>query len=391
VTALILILLAVMATCAPANQAAVPVTVDPGQLEKFADEFFPRQMEELHIPGITFVVVQDGEVLLAKGYGLASLEQGTAIEPEDTVMLIGSVSKLFVATAAMQLVERGELDLHTDINNYLTTFQIEQAYHQPVTMAHLLTHTAGFEDRPYTTTTDPGQMQPLGPYLAEHMPPQVAPPGEEYRYTNHGYALAGYVAEEVSGLPFNQYVELNILEPLGMDRSGYLLSPPIPEDLATGYFYENGEQIAQPVDYDSDYPGGSMVSTASDMAKFMGAHLQDGRYGDTSILRPETAEEMHQSQFTMEPGKFAATYGFLEGFKNGQRLIGHAGSIRGFGNTLQLIPEHDLGYFFSFNEECYLTSGCEIIPRFRDEFMGLYFPSTGKCPALSAAAQEAEQ
>lgn len=123
-----------------------------------------------------------------------------------------------------------------------------------------------------------------------------------------------------------------------------------------------------------------MVSTAPDMAKFMLAHLQDGRYGETSILRPETAEEMHRRQFTMQPGKFGTTYGFVEGFKNGQCLIGHSGSIRGFGNILELLPEHDMGYFFSFNEECYLTSACEIIPRFREEFMNRFFPSYRRTP-----------
>jgi CubicO group peptidase (beta-lactamase class C family) len=379
---LCLLLAAVVAACAPSYEDQGPLVVDAGEMETFADDFFTQQMAELDIPGLTFVLVHDGEVVLAKGYGSASLEKGIPVDPEETVMRIGSVSKLFVATAVMQLVERGELDLRADVNQYLSAFQIDDAYAEPVTLAHLLTHTAGFEAPPYSTTTDPAQVPPLGPYLAEHMPPQIGPPGETFRYSNHGYALAAYVVEEVSGLSFDEYVQQNILHPLGMERSGYLLGPPMPEGLATGYFYENGEQLPQPVDYDADYPGGSMVSTATDMAKFMLAFLQDGRYEDTFILQPETIEEMHQRHFTVTPGKSGVTYGFAEGFVNGQRLLGHSGAITGFSTILDLLPEHDLGYFFSFNEEYYQTSAGEIIPSFRQQFMDHLFPPAPRIPLL---------
>jgi CubicO group peptidase (beta-lactamase class C family) len=375
-------LASVLAACRSGGEDRERVTIAPDQLEMFVDDFFAKQMEELHIPGLTFVFVQDGKVLLAKGYGLADLEEGIPFDPEEAVVRIGSVSKLFVATAVMQLVERSELDLHADVNQYLTTFQLDESYPEPVTLAHLLTHTAGFEDPPYSTTTDPADIQPLGSYLAERMPPRVRAPGEVFRYCNHGYALAAYIVEQVSGIPFDQYVEEDVLAPLGMERTGYLLSPPMPQGLAVGYLYEDGGQTPQPIDYDHDYPGGSLVSTAEDMAKFMFAHLQDGCYQDTCILQPATIAEMHQGQFTIRPRETGATYGFTEGFLNGQRLIGHTGAIRGFGASLDLLPEHDMGYFFSFNEECYLTSACDIIPRFRRELANRFFPSGRRIPLL---------
>jgi CubicO group peptidase (beta-lactamase class C family) len=373
-------LASILAACRSGDEDRGPITIAPDQLKMFADDFFARQMEELHIPGVTFVFVQDGTVLLAKGYGLANLEEGIPFDPEESVVRIGSVSKLFVATAVMQLVERGELDLYADVNQYLTTFQLDESYPEPATLAHLLTHTAGFEDPPYQTTTDPTEVQPLGSYLAEQMPPRVEAPGQVFRYCNQCYALAAYIVEQVSGISFDQYVEENILAPLGMERTGYLLSPLMPHGLAVGYFYENGGQIPQPIDYDHDYPGGSLVSTAEDMAKFMFAHLEDGCYQDTCILQSATIAEMHQGQFTMRPREMGATYGFTEGFLNGQRLIGHTGAIRGFGASLDLLPEHDMGYFFAFNEECYLTSACDIIPRFRREFAKRFFPSGPRIP-----------
>ena len=348
--------------------------IDPDELEQFLDTFFAEQMTELHIPGVVVVLIQDGEILLSKGYGFANLEEPVPINPDETLVRIGSVSKLFVATAVMQLVERGKLDLHTDVNQYLGTFQINDDYPEPVTLAHLLTHTAGFDDY-WSNTTDPTKIQPLGPYLAERMPPRVIPTGEIISYSNHGYALAAYIVERASGIAFDQYVKENILRPLGMDRSGYLLSPPIPPDLAVGYFYENGTYTPQPIDYDDDYPGGSLVSSATDMAKFMLAHLQDGCYQDVCILQPATIAEMHRQQFTNHPQLAGWTYGFVEGFGNEQRLIGHSGAIRGFASDITLLPEHNLGYFVAFNHECAGSLACKLIPALREQFLDRYFPA----------------
>ncbi len=367
--ALLLTFALLLTSCgSEAEQGTTPI-VDPEELEAFADSFFAAQMEELRIPGVAFIFVEGGEVVLAKGYGYSDLEKRTPMSADTTVMRIGSISKVFVATAVMQLVEQGTLDLDADINQYLTTFQIEDAFDEPVTLAQLLTHTAGFEDPPYVSNTDPALVEPLGPYLAKTMSARTDAPGETFRYSNHGFALAAYVVEEVSGQPFDQYVAEHIMRPLGMAQTGYLLSPPLPEGLAVGYAYQEGTQVPQPVDYDNDYPGGSIVSTAADMARFMRAHLQDGCYQDVCILQPETEAEMQRRQVDTPYEGQAVTYGFTEGTQDGQRLLGHSGAIRGFGSIMDLLPEHDMGYFFSFNEECYATSACGIISAFREQFL----------------------
>ncbi len=369
----LLLVFFLLAACRPADHEIEPMLIDPAELESFIDEFFPSQMERLQIPGLSFVLVQNGEVVMAKGYGYADLERGNPMSAGTTVMRIGSVSKLFVATAVMQLVEQGRLDLHTDINQYLTAFQVEDTFPEVVTLAHLLTHTAGFEDPPYTSNIDPQQVQPLGPFLAANMPPCTHPPGKDFIYSNYGYALAGLIVEEVSGTPFDQFVEQSIFEPLGMTHSRYLLAPPLPENMATGYFYKDGVQVPQPVDYDSDYPGGSIVSTADDMTHFLLAHLQDGCYQGACILQAATVAEMHQRQATTPFQGQNVTFGFVEGLQEGQRLLGHSGAIRGFGSSLDMLPAHDLGTFFSFNEECYQTSACEIVSAFRQEFLERFF------------------
>lgn len=359
------------ATVTPTVSKAVHV--DPGELERFADGFFPEQMEELRIPGLVVVVVQDGEVVFAKGYGYTNLEAGTPFDPHETVVRIGSISKLFVATAVMQLVEEGELDLHADVNTYLSgsAFQVDDTFPEPVTLAHLLTHTSGYGESA-DSSEDPATIPPLETYLMRHMPPRLEPPGEKWNYSGHGNAVAALVVEQVSGVPFDQHVSENILRPLGMEHSRYLLAPPLPENIAIGYVYDGDDYVPQAIEYYGDYPGAMLVSTPADMARFMIAHLQNGCYAGACILEPAILEQMQQSQPDLSCN--GCTLGFVGGVKNGQRLIGHAGAVHGFGNILELLPDHDLGYFFSFNAECWNTSACDVIPGFRQAFLDWVFP-----------------
>lgn len=360
-----------------ATQVADPIP--PGDLEKFLDEFFAAQLAQTHTPGAVIVVVQAGELVLAKGYGRANIEPAVPMDAERTVMRLGSVSKLMVATAVMQLVEQGRLDLQADVNQYLTTFQVDATYPEPVTLARLLTHTAGVDDA-WDTTTDPAARQPLGAYLADHNVRRILPPGEAWYYSGVGYALAAYIVETVTGMPFDQYVTAHILQPLGMTHSQYLLAPPLPDGLAIGYLYQADTYQPQPVDYYGDYPSSNLAATAADLARFMIAHLENGCYGSACILRPETVAEMQRRQYTPHPQLDGHTYGFAEMTVNGLRQIGHSGAIRGFGSQLTLLPELRLGYLVSFNQECSGTSACSMIAALRQQFADRYFPAPAAPP-----------
>jgi CubicO group peptidase (beta-lactamase class C family) len=266
----------------------------PEEMEAFLDAFFEAKMAELHIPGAAIVVVQDGKVFLAKGYGLADLAHQTPVDPTKTAFRAGSVSKLFTWTAVMQVAERGLLDLDTDVNRYLTDFRVPDTYPQPVTLAHLLTHTAGFEDRWIgSATRGPEELEPLSQVLANAMPQRVEAPGVVHSYSNYGTGLAGHLVEQVSGRPFDQYVEEHILRPLGMD--GTTFRQPIPEalaaNMATGYTYADGTLEAAPLIYQKIGPEGAMTLTPIDMAAFMIAHLHEGEYGNIRILEPTTAQD----------------------------------------------------------------------------------------------------
>ena len=277
-----------MTLCSCTGTPSAPEPIRSNELEAFADQFFAERMEQLHIPGLVFVAVQDGKTILAKGYGKASIQEDRDVQPEASVFRIGSVSKVFVAAAVLQLVEQGRLELDADVNGYLQALQVDNRFGTPLTLEHLLTHTGGIQDPPYESHTDPSARQPLAQFLAHDLLPIATAPGDEFRYSSNGYALAAYVVEEVSGLPFDQYVEEHILQPLGMRSTTYLLTPQVPAEMATGsatgnatgnaagYAYRDGSLAAQPLDYNDDYPAGALTSTGSDMANFMTAMLGDG-------------------------------------------------------------------------------------------------------------------
>lgn len=252
----------------------------------------------------------------------------------------------------MQMLEKGLLELDTDVNQYLTTFQLPATYAAPVTLRHLMTHTAGFEDRWIEWKTfDEDKVLQLGQFIISNIPDLVTEPGSIHSYSNYGASLAGYLVEQVSGTSFSEYVEKNIFQPLGMVRSTF--QQPVPEDLASdlavGYKYKDGNYEAAPFIYTHAVPEGGMSTTAADMAAFMIAHLQDGQYLNTRILEEVTAQQMYQQLFTHSPELPGMTYGFKERYINGQRVIGHGGDIHTFSSQMILLPEHNEGFFIVYN------------------------------------------
>lgn len=341
---------------------------DPAEMEVFIDQIVNERMAEDHIPGAVVVVVRDGEIFFAKGYGFADLENQVPVTP-DTIFRAGSISKLLTATAVMQLHERGLLDLHADVNTYLTRFQIESPFSEPVTLHHLLTHTGGFGDIFIGGHAGSAEVQPLGDYLAERMPPPAYPPGEMISYSDHGMTLAGHIVEEISGLSFAEYVDQNIVQPLGMARSGSALPPELRAEVAIGYDYKNGVHHPYPYDFINIAPAAGFDTTAMDIACFMIAHLQDGRYGDAQILRPATAQMMHQRQATNHPMLRGRAYSFSEWLENNQRAIWHDGGMPGVNSRLFLLPEHNLGFFIAWN-----NNAGQLKLQFTSKFLDRYFP-----------------
>lgn len=373
---------------APTAPSQQPGPTDPAELEAFLDDLFAKDMEEYHIAGAAVAVVKDGKLFFAKGYGYADVEQGIPVDLEQTLFGIGSVTKLFTWTAVMQLVEQGKLDLEADINTYLD-FRIPATYPEPIRLKHLLTHTSGLENRLFgSVTQDANSLLPEREWLIAHMAARVNPPGDYVNYSNYNAILAGYIVARVAGQPYAQYIQEQIFDPLGMVHA--TAQWPMPPDLAAhasvGYMAGAGAFQALPAYTGSPAgaPSGIIHASVTDMARFMIAHLQDGRYSDATIpaariLQESTAQQMHSTAFTPHPRSLGMAYGFMDWSDNGQRVLGHRGYWPPMHSTLLLLPDQNLGIFVVYNSES-AKPVANVHTGFQRAFFDHYYPAAPVAP-----------
>lgn len=352
---------------------SAPGLGDPQELEAFVDRFMSNEMLPEKVPGAAISIVQGDEIVLAKGYGYADLDENIPVDADRTLFRVASLSKLFTATATMQLDTQGLLDIDEDISDYLgDRVELDNPFAEPVTFARLMMHVEGSSKRRIGLAADTeAKLQSLEDYLAEKTPPIVRPPGEYYAYSSHTIALLGYLVQRISGEPFIDYIDRNIFQPLEMSRSTFLQPPPpeLRSNLATGYYQSRrGNLQAVPYLYLNIGPAAALQTTAVDMAHFTIAHLQGGRYGDARILPAEAIEEMHETHYAPHPQLPGTGYGFRERLVNNLRTIGHLGSLRGYSSSLTLVPDEDIGIFIAANS----YSG--IHGKFLAQFFDHYFP-----------------
>lgn len=348
---------------------------DTAALGSFLDGMMKAQVEELHIPGAVIAVVKDGRVLYAQGYGYANVAKGTPIDPATSLFRIGSTSKLFTWTAVMQLVEQGKLNLDADVNTYLKRVKIPNTYAKPITLRDLMTHSAGFEEGSlgYLIGDSTTPALSIEASLKKHMPARVRPPGVLSSYSNYSAALAGLIVQDVSGVPFNDYIRRNILDPLNMHYATF--QEPLPAKLkpygVTAYTSENGVYTPKPFEFVGGFrPAGSGSMSAIDMTHFMIAQLQNGQYGNARILQPQTAQLMHARAFANDPRLPGMALGFYEQRMNGLRVIGHEGDTQHFHTAMFLIPDKQVGIFMS-----YVGTGAEPVrPGTLQSFFDRYYP-----------------
>jgi len=363
------------------------------RLEAFFDNTMNSKLEKYHIPNATVSVVKDGEIIYKKGFGFADIENNIPVDADTTQFRIGSTSKLITWTAVMQLVEAGKLDLNADVNTYLD-FEIppqlekslKKTTTEPITMIHLMTHTAGFEDYPdmlFRLSED--RLLPLNEYIKNYLPERIFPAGEVAAYSNYGTALAGYIVERVSGLPFSEYVEKNIFTPLNMKNSTYRQPPTSNPSarIAKSYRFINGSYAEGSFEYLLPEPAGSMSSTASDMANFMIAHLSGGAYSGGRILKEDALKEMHKQHFTHDPALGGMTLGFMEGVFNDKDVLFHSGGTMLYNTGLYLAPEVDTGIFISCSGGNHLLHS-EIF----QEFMDFYYPVNAEIKGVPGAGSK---
>lgn len=323
-------------------------------LSGYVDGLIAALRREHSVAAVSVAIVKDNQLLMASGYGMADLAQNRAVRAEETLFRIGSVSKTFVWTAVMMLAERGQLDLDTDVNQYLTELRIPAAFGAPVTLRHLMSHRAGFEDTLQLFAVRDDDPRSLAELLAAHQPRRVFAPGTRTSYSNWGSALAAHIVEEVAGVPYGEFLRDQILLPLGMRMTTWMppadMAPEMRQRLATGYKRDQGALGIQGyLQLGAYWPAGGMAATATDMARWMRFHLNGGALDDVRLLDAGSHAELWTRAFDDRPAGADLAHGFIDRPYRGLRTLGHAGGTAAFLTNMVLIPGLDLGVYVSQN------------------------------------------
>ncbi len=319
-------------------------------LAVFLDRFIPGLLDRHDVPGAVVALVEGPTVRHLAGYGLSDLEQELPPDPGRTCFRIASLTKLFTATAAMQLHERGQLDLHRPLASYLQGTGIPFAALGEITAAHLLTHTPGYEERLLGVSYHLlSEQLGLRRYLASRLPARIFAPGDVVAYSNHGMALLGLLIEVLSEHEFAEYIHDQILTPLHMRQSTFHLDQ-VGSALSPAYERRKKSLIRLPIDdYTHIPPAGGLLATAADMARFAGMHLNGGELDGKRVLAGATLAAMQQRQHADHPALPGVGYGWFESLDGEIRSLSHTGGARGFSSLLQIYPDEGVGVFFAAN------------------------------------------
>ena len=377
--------------------------IPPVALEALVDATVRQAMERDHIAGVTVAVVQDGKVVLKKGYGFADVARRRPVDPDRTLFRVGSISKTFTWLMTLNAVERGRMSLDAPINTYLPP-KLRVPDHpgfRQVRLRDMMTHTPGFEDLPlkHLFLRDPAQLLSVDESLATYRPARVFPPGEVAAYSNYGAALTGDALAHVEGGLWPDVLETEILNPAGMahttgreaypPRSGLPapMSADLAQDLSQPYRWTGAGFVADPFEIvGGNAPAGAISSTAGDMARYMTLLLAGGIIDGHTIYGPATAAAI-RAPMRQYPGEAAIDGGFFQSpLGGGLMSYGHNGATMDFHSNLMIVPALRLGVFVSANTESELSLTGVLPALIVQTFYAPPGPSLAASPAVLRGA-----
>lgn len=331
------------------------------------DSSIELELEKTGTPGAALVVVRDGRIVHARGYGFADLESRRAADAE-TVWPIASITKVLTAIAVMQLVEADRVSLEQPVARYIKQLRVPDEHDTPIIVADLLRHTSGLDELPGRRVARAADIRPLSEFLSDHLV-QYRPPGTFTSYSSYGMSLAGLLVEEHTALGYAEYVSARIFRPLGMDDSRIMMKAGDERGVAAPYEIDGGS--ARRIDYEwySTPPVASAVSSAMDMGRLLIGLTQ------STILSPATLHSMMTTQASLHPGVPGWGYGFQIDSVNGQVVAEHGGDIGGFAGLLAVIPAERLGFFVVHHGE-----GSSLRFTVREMLLDQLLPGTAASP-----------
>ena len=351
-----------------------------GKIEQFVAE------HQDTTAGMAVTVFDSKKELYSGCFGYTDIEQGIRTDG-NSVFEWGSTTKLLVWSSVMQLYEQGKINLDADVRNYLTEgFLKNLRYDTPVTMTHLMNHTAGFQEMLWDVflSTDEDEMMELGELLSHRQPEQVFEPGSVTAYSNFGVALAGYIVECISGQPFYEYVNTHIFAPLGMKHTSlkpdYSDNPFVRDAWDKLVCYTTDCKRLEPSRYFIIlYPAGSCVSTIGDYLIFAQALLNRE---SALFARPETHDLLFKPTLYYDGTDIPRNCHGLWMIPYGKPVYGHGGNTAGCSAYILLSPEDNLGMAVMTNQSGEEVYNCRMPELVFGKFgESEYFGSERELPA----------
>jgi CubicO group peptidase (beta-lactamase class C family) len=351
-----LALVLLLGAAAPINGASLAERREITGAISVVDLWLTEQVASGRAPGLSIAVVHDQELVWAKGYGFADVESHRPATAA-TLYRLGSVTKLFTATAILQLRDRGELALDDPVSKHLPEFRVRNPFPDstPVTLRHLLTQTSGLtRDAPFpywTTHVFPSREELLSSLQKVELTHR---PGENYKYSNLGMALLGLVIERRSGQSYADYLRDHVFAPLGMTSSTAAPTEEHHRRRATSYYRratDGSRRIFDYYDMNGLTAAGNVVSSVEDLAKFAVLQFRDGAAGGTQILAGSTLREMQRPQFVYPSFDGGRGLGFAVSRSDGVTFVAHGGWIGGNRTHLLLVPAEKVAVIVAANAD----------------------------------------
>ncbi len=315
--------------------------------------FIEQERKDKAIPAIMIALVDDQEIVWAQGFGTADRRKNRPATAE-TVVRVGSVSKLFADLAAMQLVERGEVDLDRPVSEYLPEFRPENPFDEAITLRQLMSHRSGLVREPpvghYFDPTSPSIADTVASLNRTKL---VYPPTTRTKYSNAAVTVVGRLVEAKAGEPFETAVQKAVLGPMGLKRSSFTLTAELEADLAKAVMWTyDGRTFEAPTFALGTSPAGNLYSTVNDLGRFLTVLFAGGEGPGGRVLKPETLETMYEPQFADKRGRGGFGLGFALGDLDGALRVGHGGAVYGFATEVAALPKEKLGVVVVSTKDC---------------------------------------
>jgi CubicO group peptidase (beta-lactamase class C family) len=305
------------------------------------DGYVQERMAAWSVPGLALAIVEDGQVTLTRGYGLADREQGRPMTPQ-TPIAIGSTTKPLTATAVLQLVEAGKVGLDDPVTRYLPWFQLDDPRTAGITVRQLLSHTSGIPASASLDGRQDADALERRVRSLEWEKPRSAP-GTRWEYANDGFNTAGLIVQVVSGMAYEQYIAEAILKPLGMTRSTFDPIRAVELGLAQGYVRRKGELSPEQTRLTRAYnPSGMLLASADDAGRYLAAMVGGGSLDGARVLSPASVDLMWAPAARVGDNLEYGLGWFLSQ-QEGLRAVVHPGEILTMGSMFVLVPERQLG------------------------------------------------